>query len=40
MKLNADRHEYVIEDLDDEHVIVHDNKVEELKIKLKDVSWA
>ena len=38
MTLNADRHEYVIEDLDDEHVIVHDNKVDELKMRLKEVS--
>lgn len=37
MRLNQDGHAYVIEDLDDEHVLVHDDKVEELKIKLKDV---
>lgn len=37
MRLNQDGHAYVIEDLDDEHVLVHDDKVEELKIRLKDV---
>lgn len=34
MVINSERHDYVIEELDEETVIVHDNKLAELKERL------
>ncbi len=36
-KIDADRHEIIIEDLDEMHLLVKEGKLEELKLKLADV---
>ncbi|KAI9806719.1 MAG: hypothetical protein M1825_006176 [Sarcosagium campestre] len=36
LKLDAARHEYIIEDLDDQTLVVKESKLKELKIMLDD----
>lgn len=37
VRINSERHDYVIEELDEETVIVHENKLADLKERLNDV---
>ncbi len=37
-KIDAERHDIIIEDLDEMHLLVKEGKLEELKLKLADVS--
>jgi len=34
LKIDAQDHDVVIEDLDDEHLLVHESKVDEVKMQL------
>ncbi|KFA49789.1 hypothetical protein S40285_07130 [Stachybotrys chlorohalonatus IBT 40285] len=37
VKIDSDNHDYIIEDLDEERVVVKENMVAQLKKKLEDV---
>ncbi|KAH8671078.1 hypothetical protein BX600DRAFT_509782 [Xylariales sp. PMI_506] len=36
MNINSDNNEYIIEDLDDSHLVITENKVQQLKQKLDE----
>jgi len=38
-KIDSERHDYIIEDLDDETVVIKETKLAELKAKLADVRF-
>jgi TFIIH basal transcription factor complex TTD-A subunit len=37
IKIDEVNHEYIVEDLDDQHLVIKEGKLQELKMKLDDV---
>lgn len=38
MNIDSERNDYILHDLDDTHLVIQENKVQDLKRKLDDVS--
>ena len=37
LKIDEERHDFIVEDLDDQTLVIKENKVDELKRRLEDV---
>ncbi|KAL8746761.1 MAG: hypothetical protein Q9190_001279 [Brigantiaea leucoxantha] len=37
LKIDSNKHDYIVEDLDDEHVVIKESQLQSLKIRLNDV---
>lgn len=40
VKLDSENHEFIVEELDDQTLVIKENMLAVLKMRLEDVSWA